>query len=295
MTASTLAWALSQLDAGNRVAIASVVEAQGSVPGKVGAKIAISLNGEQHGTVGGAGLEMMVIDHLQDVLKGEVIPGIERFQLRKEALEKTDMDSDLTALNSLCGGIVTIVSEVLDAPPHILLAGGGHCAVAIGKMAEILDWKFSIMDARAEFVDKRMHPNAIERIHSMPEDFLSNESGKSLDRFSHILIMGHDWSIDQALLLGLLSGLESDNIDASFILGTIGSHAKWNSFTKAALDSGISDTSLDRVICPIGIDVTAQTPEEIAIAVCAQIIDQRSRMLRGDDPIHHSGWRAHSS
>ena len=295
MTASTLAWALSQLDAGNRVAIASVVEAQGSVPGKVGAKIAISLNGEQHGTVGGAGLEMMVIDHLQDVLKGEVIPGIERFQLRKEALEKTERGSDLTALNSLCGGIVTIVSEVLDAPPHILLAGGGHCAVAIGKMAEILDWKFSIMDARAEFVDKRMHPNAIERIHSMPEDFLSNESGKSLDRFSHILIMGHDWSIDQALLLGLLSGLESDNIDASFILGTIGSHAKWNSFTKAALDSGISDTSLDRVICPIGIDVTAQTPEEIAIAVCAQIIDQRSRMLRGDDPIHHSGWRAHSS
>ena len=89
MTASTLAWALSQLDAGNRVAIASVVESQGSVPGKVGAKIAISLNGEQHGTVGGAGLEMMVIDHLQDVLNGEAIPGIERFQLRKEALEKT--------------------------------------------------------------------------------------------------------------------------------------------------------------------------------------------------------------
>ena len=131
MTASTLAWALSQLDAGNRVAIASVVEAQGSVPGKVGAKIAISLNGEQHGTVGGAGLEMMVINHLQGVLKGEVIPGIERFQLRKEALEKTERGSDLTALNSLCGGIVTIVSEVLDAPPHILLAGGGHCAVAL--------------------------------------------------------------------------------------------------------------------------------------------------------------------
>ncbi len=295
MTASTLAWALSQLDAGNRVAIASVVESQGSVPGKVGAKIAISLNGEQHGTVGGAGLEMMVIDHLQDVLNGNAIPGIERFQLRKEALEKTDRDSDLTALNSLCGGIVTIVSEVLDAPPHILLAGGGHCAIAIGKMAEILDWKISIMDARAEFVDKKIHPNAIERIHSMPEDFLSNESGKSLDRFSHILIMGHDWSIDQALLLGFLSGLESDNIDASFILGTIGSNAKWKSFTKAALDLGISKTSLDRVICPIGIDVNAQTPEEIAIAVCAQIIDQRSRILRGEDPIRHSGWRAHSS
>ena len=295
MTASTLAWALSQLDAGNRVVIASVVEAQGSVPGKVGAKIAISLNGEQHGTVGGAGLEMMVIDHLQGVLKGELIPGIERFQLRKEALEKTERGSDLTALNSLCGGIVTIVSEVLDAPPHILLAGGGHCAVAIGKMADVLDWKFSIMDARAEFVNENMHPNAIERIHSMPEDFLHQEIGKRLDRFSHILIMGHDWSIDQTLLLGLLSGRESGSIDASFILGTIGSHAKWKSFTEAALDSGISDTSLDRVICPIGIDVAAQTPEEIAIAVCAQIIDQRSRILRGEDPIHHSGWRTHSS
>ena len=295
MTASTLAWALNQLDAGNRVAIASVVESQGSVPGKVGAKIAISLNGEQHGTVGGAGLEMMVIDHLQGVIKGEIIPGIERFQLRKEAREKKDQESDLTALNSLCGGIVTIVSEVLDAPPHVLLAGGGHCAIAIGKMAEVLDWKISVMDARAEFVDENIHPYAVERIHAMPADFLHLENGEKLDRFSHILIMGHDWSIDQDLLLGLLSGRESGTINASFILGTIGSQAKWKSFTQAALDAGISDTSLDAVICPIGIDVTAQTPEEIAIAVCAQIIDQRSRIIRGEDPVLHSGWRAHSS
>jgi len=295
MTASTLAWALSQLDAGNRVAIASVVESQGSVPGKVGAKIAISLNGEQCGTVGGAGLEMMVIEHLQGVLKGEIIPGIERFQLRKEARERTERESDMTALNSLCGGIVTIVSEVLDAPPHVLLAGGGHCAIAIGKMAEVLDWKISVMDARAEFVDENMHPNAVERIHAMPEDFLHHESGEKLSRFSHILIMGHDWSIDQDLLLGLLSGRESGTINGSFILGTIGSHAKWRSFTQAAQNAGISDTSLDAVICPIGIDVNAQTPEEIAIAVCAQIIDQRSRILRGEEPIRHSGWRAHSS
>ena len=290
MTARTMAWALERLEEGLCVALASVVESQGSVPGKVGAKIAVSENGERQGTVGGAGLEEKVILHLTNIINGTESPGIHRFQLRKEAMENTSKGIEATPLNSLCGGVVTIVSEFLNAPPHVLLAGGGHCAIAIGKMSEVLDWKISILDTREEYVSKENHPSAVERIHKTPENFLENENAISLQRFTHILIMGHDWSIDQNLLLGILEMMKND--DWNTTVGTIGSKAKWNSFTSAAKEIGIPDAILDQVLCPIGVDILAESPEEIAIAVCAQIIEGRARIQRGESSIKHTGWRS---
>jgi len=289
MTARTMAWALDKLGQGECVALASVVESQGSVPGKVGAKIAVTEHGERQGTVGGAGLEQKVISHLAAVLKGNEAPGIHRFQLRKEALE-SGKGIEGTPLNSLCGGVVTIVSELLNASPHVLLAGGGHCAIAIGRMAEVLDWRISILDTREEYVSKEHHPNAIERIHASPEEFFEKENSSSLERFSHILIMGHDWAIDQALLLEILGMMDGEEWRTT--VGTIGSKAKWKSFTKAAKEVGITDQTLEQVLCPIGADILAESPEEIAIAVCAQIIEGRARALRGESPIRHTGWRS---
>ena len=290
MTARTMAWALERLNSGQSVALASVVESQGSVPGKVGAKMAVSENGDRNGTVGGAGLEEKVISHLNDIIVGNATPGIHRFQLRKEAIENRSKSIEATPLNSLCGGVVTIVSEFLNASPHVLLAGGGHCAIAIGKIADVLDWRISIMDTREEYVSEHHHPKAVERIHSTPEDFLERENPASLARFTNILIMGHDWSIDQNLLLGIMSKMGDK--DWNTTVGTIGSKAKWNSFCLAAKEIGIDNSILNQVLCPIGIDISAESPQEIAIAVCAQIIDERARSLRGENEVKHSGWRS---
>jgi len=285
-----LGWALERLRLGQSIALASVVESQGSVPGKVGAKIAISENGDRNGTVGGAGLEEKVISHLTDIISGNASPGIHRFQLRKEAMQNSSKGIEATPLNSLCGGVVTIVSEFLNSSPHVLLAGGGHCAIAIGKIAHILDWRISIMDTREEYVSKHHHPKAVERIHSSPEDFLERENPASLARFTHILIMGHDWAIDQNLLLGIMSKMGSKGWNTT--VGTIGSKAKWNSFSTAAKEIGIDNSILNQILCPIGVDISAESPEEIAIAVCAQIIDEKARFLRGESKIKHSGWRS---
>ncbi len=290
MTARTIAWALERLEQGECVALASVVESQGSVPGKVGAKIAVSESGNRQGTVGGAGLEERVISHLTEVINGKAKPGIHRFQLRKEAMQSPGKSIEATPLNSLCGGVVTIVSEFLNASPHVLLAGGGHCAIAIGKMSEVLDWRISIMDTREEYVSEEHHPRAIERINCSPEKFLEQENPSSLNRFTHILIMGHDWAIDQTLLLGIMKMM--DNSEWNTTVGTIGSKAKWNSFSSAAKEIGISDSILNQVLCPIGVEISAESPEEIAIAVCAQIIDERARVFRGEGKIKHSGWRS---
>ena len=92
------------------------------------------------------------------------------------------------------------------------------------------------------------------------------ENTDSLTRFSDILLLGHDWKEDEERLLGLLFAGYSGR------LGVIGSKSKWKAFSKVAIDAGITQERLDQVNCPIGLEIGAESPEEIAIAVIAEII-----------------------
>ena len=93
-----------------------------------------------------------------------------------------------------------------------------------------------------------------------------NENADSLSRFSDILLLGHDWKEDEERLLGLMFAGYNGR------LGVIGSKSKWNAFTKVALAAGVTQESLDLVNCPIGLEIGAESPEEIAIAVIAEIL-----------------------
>ena len=274
MTQRVLEWVTARLRDGEAVAMASVITAQGSVPGKPGAHMAVT-ESEVYGTVGGAGLEMKVMNHLREILiNGE--GRIETYQLQKEASGKTG-----TPLNSLCGGILTVAMEVIQPMPHILLAGGGHCAQAIADASAPLGWSVSVLDARPEYASEELWPDAEECIAAQPSDFLSRETTESLSRFSHILLLGHDWAIDEALLIGLL-----ERTECRPRIGCIGSKSKWKAFEKSALNSGISQNLIDTVICPIGVSIGAESPQEIAVAVLAQIVAE----VKGVEPASET-WR----
>jgi xanthine dehydrogenase accessory factor len=171
--------------------------------------------------------------------------------------------------------------EVVLPMPHILLAGGGHCAQAIADASAPLGWSVSVLDARPEYASEELWPDAEECIISEPGDFLARETTESLARFSHILLLGHDWVIDEALLIGLLERAEGRPC-----IGCIGSRSKWKSFEESALNSGIKQELLDTVICPIGVNIGAESPQEIAVAVLAQIIAE----VKGIEPTSAS-WR----
>ena len=274
MTQRVLEWVTARLREGEAVAMASVITAQGSVPGKPGAHMAVT-ESEVYGTVGGAGLEMKVMNHLREILvtcEGR----IETYQLQKEATGGAG-----TPLNSLCGGILTVAMEVIQPMPHILLAGGGHCAQAIADASAPLGWSISVLDTRPEYASDELWPDAEECIASQPGDFLARETTESLARFSHILLLGHDWAIDEALLIGLLERTEGRPC-----IGCIGSRSKWQSFEKSALNSGIPQNVLNTVICPIGVSIGAESPQEIAVAVLAQIIAE----TKGVEPASAT-WR----
>lgn len=288
MTKQTLAWAVDKLAQRRKVVIASVVQTSGSVPGKVGARLAIAESVDEiHGTIGGAGLELTVIGRCKEILADydEPFGEVQTFGLNKGA-----KGYEVQPLDSLCGGRVTVSIEMIVPPPHILMMGGGHCANSLAKTIVSLNWNHSVTDSRAKYCDVIAFPDANELIHSSVSDFLNNETYDSIQRFSDILLLGHDWSEDQDRLLGLLKLCQENNsnLDGHNFprIGVIGSRSKWRSFSQTAQSQGIEAQLLDQVICPIGINIGAESPEEIAIAVTAQILS----LSKGVSP-EDKNWR----
>lgn len=288
MTAAVLAWALTQLEHGSRIVLASVVTSSGSVPGKTGARLAMrSGDGHWVGTVGGAGLEMMILKECKSMLEQHARPA---GKVLTYGLNKGAKGYEVTALDSLCGGRVTLSLEVLIPMPHVLLIGGGHCAQAIAPALDALGWDHSIHDTRADFCNAATFPNARHHLHMDAPTFVNAHLGEELAKYSDVLLLGHDWSEDQLRLLGMLSTLQSEaaRLDGQNgpRIGVIGSRSKWQAFEEAALQEGISQGMLDQVICPIGIPIGAESPEEIAVAVVAQIMAAH----KGVNPTEPS-WR----
>ena len=270
MSVHVLSWALDEVKQGHRVAIATIVSAKGSVPGKPGAKLAINSKMQNFGTVGGAGLELKIEKKLIQLLNEEHKVNrkkgglIETFYLYKDAKGKEGI-----ALDSLCGGQVEVSMEIIEPMPHILIAGGGHVGRCVGLVAESLGWDYSVFDVRNEYSNTEKYPFSNENISMNANDFLESEDSESIKRFSDILLLGHDWSVDQELLLGFLK-LRKD--DSRPRIGAIGSVSKWKSFKKAAMDDNVREEWFNNARCPIGIDIGAETPEEIGLAVCAEIL-----------------------
>ncbi len=282
MGLDVLRWALATCDAGQRVVLASVVTTSGSVPGKAGAKLALCDGPTWIGTVGGAGLEERVKAAMLDRLHA---PGRPMGEVLTYGLHRGAKGYEVVALDSLCGGRVTVSIDVLHPTPHVLLMGGGHCAVAFAKVADQLGWRTSVQDTREAYADAQQHPTAEERHVSSVEAFLEAEDASSLTRFTDILLLGHDHAEDRARLHGLLERFSVAEMvpgqHGAPRIGCIGSRAKWTSFRDGCLEAGLAEAAVDAVICPIGLNIGAETPEEIAIAVAASIMAAQAGLAPG--------------
>ena len=283
MGLDVLRWALATCDAGQRVVLASVVTTTGSVPGKAGAKLALCAGPTWVGTVGGAGLEERVKAAMLERLHA---PGRPMGEVLTYGLHRGAKGYEVVALDSLCGGRVTVSIDVLNPTPHVLLMGGGHCAVAFAKVADQLGWRTSVQDSREAYADDAHHPAAMERHVTSVEAFLAAENATTLTRFTDILLLGHDHAEDRARLHGLLEHLNAAGLtpgqDGAPRIGCIGSRAKWTSFRNGCLESGLPEALVEAVVCPIGLNIGAETPEEIAVAVAASIMASEAGLAPGE-------------
>ena len=238
---------------GEEAALVTVAAAEGSTHREEDAKILVRADGSIMGTIGGGKIEAQVIEEAVEVIrKGE--PQRLCFSL-KEGGE----------LGTIYGGDTEIFIEPILSPPTLYLFGGGHIAITLAKMGKMIGFGIAVIDDRPEFAHPERFPEAEL---TLAEDFAKSFQKLKINKLSYIVIVTHGHAGDEAVLEGALA------TEAKYI-GMIGSRAKNQIVFSNLLAQGISQKQLDRVHAPIGLNIHAQTTEEIAISILAEIIQVR--------------------
>ena len=167
-------------------------------------------------------------------------------------------------------GLVERYVEALDAPPVLLLCGGGHVSLETARLAHAAGFVVDVVDDRAEFADPRRFPMA-RRCLTLPA-FEDLAARCGIGRHHYVAIMTRGHSFDREVLA---QALKTD----AFYIGMIGSSSKKASVYKALRAQGVSDAALDKVCCPIGLGIGADTPQQIAVSVVAELMAARAGTL----------------
>ncbi len=240
------------LDAGTPFALCTVVKAKGSAPAKTGSKMIVLGDGSAIGTVGGAGLEEKV-----------KAMGRECLASRASAIRSFDLAYYKEGgLDSLCGGTVEVLVEYMSAVPHILICGGGHVGLEVAKLCDQLDYRYSVLDARADYASKERFPRAIDVVAAAPEEFLPQSE---LSAYSHVVLLGHSHKIDTDILFECVRRFPG-------WIGVISSKMKRKEMFMRLKARGVAESELARVEAPVGVPIGSETPAECAVSILASII-----------------------
>jgi len=253
-----LAKSLEGLRKGERVALCTLVGKVGSTPRDVGAKMAVFEDGGTCGTVGGGRFERLVIDKAVETLKvGRSVRVDFSFGGGKEVPESID-----TGL--ICGGAATVFVDVLDPSPRLVIVGGGHIGLPLARLAETLGFKICVVDDSEDMANRERFPMAEELI--VDKRFDHALEGARLTASDLVAIIHGDVDRDfQALVTASKS-------DARYI-GLLGSRRKISEFMKRLRREGVKPQLLrGRLFAPIGLDIGAETPGEIALSIMAEVV-----------------------
>jgi len=235
------------------VALATVVSAEGATPSKIGLKMLVYPNGDAYGTIGGGEIEHDVIREILDNRSSAARKL--RFELKGEP-EVPD------GTNMICGGVVEVLVEPLFNPDILYIVGGGHCAIALGKVAKMCGFRVAIIDNRAEWASREKHPDADFAICAQYDEI---EKHIHFSPTTYIAIMTHGHAHDELVLRKCIRREHR-------YIGMIGSKRKVAQCFDNMMRDGFSKEELSRVFAPIGFDIGSQTPGEIAASIAAQIV-----------------------
>lgn len=229
-------------------ALATVVREEGSVPGKVGAKMIVLSSGATAGTVGGGAVEKKITADCMELLKQN-----------KNAILKYDLGKDL---GMKCGGSVEVfVESFAGDAARLVICGGGHIAQKLGPMAALAGLSYAIIDDRPQFASKELFPSADEIISASFEDaFLKIK----MDADTYVAIVTYKHLHDELCLKKALAG------GAKYI-GMIGSKKKVAEIFK---NLGIKNDP--RIFAPVGLDLGDGSPGEIAASILSEILKIKS-------------------
>ena len=237
----------------HKAALCTIIKVKGSAPRKTGAKMLVYATGAITGTIGGGSLEKVVIQQALDVIKNN------------EA--KTAIHNLVSELAMCCGGTVELFIEPIMNRKKVYIFGAGHIGKALAGFAADLDFNVTLIDERYEAFDgidipectliKEQHTTAIEQL--------------SFDENTFVVILTHNHAYDREILA--LTAQKSHQY-----IGMIGSERKVAIAKKNMIAADfMNEEQVKTIDMPIGIDIEAITPQEIAISILAKLIDVRNR------------------
>jgi xanthine dehydrogenase accessory factor len=239
---------------GVRGALATVVERHGSTPSTPGQKLFAGADGTCVGTVGGGAVEREVLACLEEMLAAESPKhGTRSFSLGQE-------------LGMCCGGRVEVALEPIEPVIPCLIVGGGHVGTALAPLLARVGFVVTVVDER----DAWGEAGRLEGVRCVVGDFDDPEC--AIDIGGAVLVMTHDHGLDQRVIewaLGRGYGF----------VGGVGSRAKAKRTRDRLAARGFSEADLSRVRMPLGVDVGARLPDEIAVSIAAEMVGWRRRRI----------------
>ncbi len=233
------------------VAMATVVHTTGSMPRHAGAKMIVHVDGTIIGTVGGGAMEAQVIEEAKSAL----VDGENR--LKTYTLNSLD-DGD----PGICGGTAQIFIEPIGVLPVLLIIGGGHVGKALAELGRWAGYRVILSDDREEYCNASYIPDLADYVVCKPAEVIANVK---MTPQTYVAAVTRGLPVDIDLIPSLLA------TSAPYI-GLIGSRRRWAITLKALKERGLDDEQLRRIHAPIGLELEAETPKEIAVSILAEII-----------------------
>ncbi len=252
-----LSAAAEALKRGEHVALVTIVRARGSTPQRAGAKMLVFADGRTIGTIGGGCYE-----------NDACLKAREALASGRQSLLQDQLNDDFAQENGLvCGGQMEVHIDPLAPAPKLYVIGAGHVGMELARAAAEIGFRLHIVDDREKFANRDRFPRADEIIVEPIAEWLHRTEFPP-SAFVVIVTRGHTHDLDAMRALAAR--------DLRY-LGLIGSRAKVARIRKALIAEGMPSECLDRVHAPIGLDIGAVTPAEIAISILAELI----AVLRG--------------
>ncbi len=247
MTVDILDFVREEAAAGKKVALITVTKTYGSSPASLGQVMSVREDGKTKGTIGGGASEYRVISMaLEAMAKGERV---------------FSFDFDHAESGMVCGGGMAGFGNILGTEANLLLFGGGHVAQSLAQIAYLAGFSVTVVEDRPEFIDAF---TTARYVCCSPEDY---EKEVHISPFTYAVICTRGHNTDDKALRFCLAH------EATLpYIGMIGSKQKVTTLHSRLLSEGYSAENIKGVYAPIGLDIASGSPQEIAIAIMAEIL-----------------------
>ncbi|MEL6406098.1 MAG: XdhC family protein [Chloroflexota bacterium] len=232
-------------------ALVTVISTTGSMPRHAGSKMLVYSDGRIVGTVGGGAMEARVIAVAQETI-----------QNGNATTEKYTLNSIDAGDPGICGGSATLFIEPIAIPATLLVIGGGHVGQALAELGKWMGYRVILSDDRIAYCNEDVISGLDDYIVSAPADIPQK---LAITPQTYVAAVTRGLPVDETLIPALLE------TEAGYI-GLIGSRRRWAITAKVLREKhGITEAQLERIHAPIGLELEAESPKEIALSILAEI------------------------